>query len=62
MEPQNDRVEVRVVGVYVEHYEGRAKNLPLDKTFVLLRDKSGRELRIWIARDQAVAISLALDG
>ncbi len=58
--PLNEK-EVNVVGVYEEHSDS-GLGFPLEKTFVLLRDNRDREFRIWIARDLAVAISMALDN
>lgn len=48
----NER-EVKIMGVY-EH--------PSSGPFVLLRDSRGRNLPIWIGQEQAISISLAIDG
>ena len=53
--PLNEK-EMSIVGVFEEHSEVS------DKTFVMLRDNRARDVRIWISRDQAVAISMALES
>lgn len=50
--------EVRVVNVY-EVDTGNAKE---STTFVLLRDNAGREFKIFVMRDVAVAISMAIES
>lgn len=57
--PLNEK-EVNIVGVYEERSE--QLGFAVDKTFVLLRDNRAREFRIWIARDLALAISMAMDN
>jgi len=62
-EPENrkrralNEKEVKIVNVYEAVPEGQ----PV-QTFVLLRDNRGRELRIYVLRDVALAISLALES
>ncbi len=66
-EPENlgrralNEKEVAVVGVYEERSDS-GLGFSIDKFFVLLRDNKRREFRIWIARDMAWAISMALDN
>ena len=53
--------EVKVVNVFEGVVSGAAAGLPIPTTtFVLLRDNRGREIRIFVVRDVAYAISLAL--
>jgi len=69
-EPENrtrralNEKEVKIVNVY--EYEAIAGSGPSQSsqhtTFVLLRDNRGRELRIYVLRDVALAISLALES
>ncbi len=65
-EPENfaakalNEKEVNIVGVFEEHTEGAGQTF--EKTFVMLRDNRGRDFRIWIARDLALAISMALEN
>ncbi len=55
--------EVRVVNVYEGIVEDPALGSgPQKTTFVLLRDNAGREFRIFVGRDVAYAISMALDN
>lgn len=66
-EPENftrrslNEKEVTVVGVYEERAE-TALGLADSKAFVLLRDNRGRQFRIWIGHDLAIAISMAVDN
>ena len=67
-EPENrqrralNEKEVKIVNVY-EALPDAAANQPVQHaTFVLLRDNQGRELRIYVLRDVALAISLALES
>ena len=50
--------EVKVVNVY----EVDTGNPLHNTTFVLLRDRHGREFKIFVMRDVAVAISMAIEG
>ena len=61
--PLNER-EVKVVNVYEGVYEsvGGSGQPAHSTTFVLLRDNKGREFRVFVLRDMAYAISLALDS
>lgn len=53
----DQRVEVKVMGVYV-HQE---QKMP-PQHFVLLRDEKARRLPIWMGQFEAWAISFALEG
>jgi bifunctional DNase/RNase len=70
-EPENrmqralNEKEVRVVNVYEASYEATglmAASVPQSQTFVLLRDNLGREFRIFVVRDLAIAISMAMEN
>ncbi len=67
-EPENrvrhalNEKEVKIVNVYEAVPEGGTGQPTLNTTFVLLRDNRGRELRIYVLRDVALAISLALES
>ena len=67
-EPENrmrralNEKEVKVVNVYEASYESPQGASGLQHTFVLLRDNRGREFRIFVLRDVAVAISMALEN
>ena len=50
--------EVRVINVY----EVDTGNPSTNTTFVLLRDNHGREFKIFVMRDVAVAISMAMEN
>ncbi len=55
--------EVRVINVFegvMEQSDASAPSSPT--TFVLLRDNMGRRFRIFVVRDVAYAISMALEG
>jgi len=52
--------EVQVVGVYEHQEQGMAPGFS-PPAFVLLRDKQGRQVLIFIGRSEAFAISLALE-
>lgn len=55
--------EVRVVNVYEGRYESSAGVISAESTtFVLLRDNLGREFRIFVLKDVAYAIMLALEN
>ncbi len=51
--------EVTVAGVFEQHDQSGAQP---PSYVVLLRDKEGRSVPIWIGRFEAMAISLALEG
>ena len=60
--PLNER-EVRVVNVYEGVYDSAQGGGPTGgTTFVLLRDNRGREFKIFVLRDVALAISLGLEN
>lgn len=65
-EPENftpralNEKEVNIVGVFEEHSD-TPYGIQIEKTFVMLRDNRGREFKIWVARDQALAISMAME-
>ena len=67
-EPENrtrralNEKEVKIVNVYEAVPDGPAGQPLQHTTFVLLRDNRGRELRIYVLRDVALAISLALES
>ncbi len=67
-EPENrmrralNEKEVKIVNVYEAVPDGSAGQAVQPQTFVLLRDNRGRELRIYVLRDVALAISLALES
>lgn len=52
--------EVQVIGVYEHQEQGLAPGFS-PPAFVLLRDKQGRQVLIFIGRPEAFAISLALE-
>lgn len=57
--------EVRVINVFegvVEQSDASASTSGSPTTFVLLRDNMGRRFRIFVVRDVAYAISMALEG
>lgn len=55
--------EVRVVNVYEGRYESARGGIASESTtFVLLRDNMGREFRIFVLKDVAYAIMLALEN
>lgn len=57
--------EVKVVNVYegvIENSGATTTIQPTSTTFVLLRDNFGREFRIFVLRDVAFAISMALEN
>lgn len=55
--------EVKVVNVFEAVSESVGQGMPsTSQTFVLLRDKDGREFRIFVLRDVALAISMALEN
>lgn len=56
--------EVKVVNVYegVIETPGTTAVQPTSTTFVLLQDNSGRQFRIFVLRDVAFAISMALEN
>jgi bifunctional DNase/RNase len=54
--------EVKVINVFEGVIEGASSSQPPQTTtFVLLKDNHGRKFRIFVVRDVAVAISMALD-
>jgi uncharacterized protein len=53
--------EVQVVKVFEGFYESPDGMTTKSTTFVLLRDNRGREFRIFVLRDVAYAISLAME-
>lgn len=55
-----DEKEVQVIGVYEHQEQGLPPGLS-PPAFVLLRDKQGRQVLIFIGRSEAFAISLALE-
>lgn len=57
---QVEEKEVQVVGVYEHQEQGLAPGFS-PPAFVLLRDKQGRQVLIFIGRSEAFAISLALE-
>jgi bifunctional DNase/RNase len=57
---QLDEKEVQVVGVYEHQEQGLPPGFS-PPAFVLLRDRQGRQVLIWIGRSEAFAISLALE-
>ena len=57
---QVEEKEVQVVGVYEHQEQGMAPGHS-PPAFVLLRDKQGRQVLIFIGRSEAFAISLALE-
>jgi bifunctional DNase/RNase len=67
-EPENrmrralNEKEVKIVNVYEAVPDGTAGQPAQHTTFVLLRDNRGRELRIYVLRDVALAISLAIEA
>lgn len=68
-EPENrmrrvlNEKEVKVVNVFEASYESpQSSSGSQQTTFVLLRDNRGREFRIFVLRDVAVAISMALEN
>ena len=68
-EPENrmrrvlNEKEVKVINVYEASYEGpQGSPGSQQTTFVLLRDNRGREFRIFVLRDVAVAISMAIEN
>jgi bifunctional DNase/RNase len=68
-EPENrgrralNEKEVKVVNVYEGIYESPAgPAASASTTFVLLRDNLGREFRIFVLRDVAYAISMAIEN
>jgi bifunctional DNase/RNase len=70
LEPENrirralNEKEVKIVNVY-EAVPDNSSGQPAqhqNQTFVLLRDNRGRELRIYVLRDVALAISLGLES
>ena len=70
-EPENrirralNEKEVKIVNVYEavdSTAEPSSRQSTQHQTFVLLRDNKGRELRIYVLRDIALAISLALES
>ncbi len=69
LEPENrlprilNEKEVKVVNVFEGIVNSPGTSTPAQvSTFVLLRDNRGREFRIFVVRDVAYAISLALSG
>lgn len=66
-EPENrvrralNEKEVKVVNVYEGIIEAPGAGTPQTTTFVLLRDNRGREFKIFVLRDVAWAISVALE-
>ena len=54
--------EVRVVNVYEAVYESLGNQATQKTTFVLLRDNSGRECRIFVLPDVAYAISMGIES
>ena len=67
-EPENrvrralNEKEVKIVNVYEAVPDTSPGQPSQHTTFVLLRDNRGRELRIYVLRDVALAISLALES
>ena len=67
-EPENrgyralNEKEVRVVNVYEGVYDTPNGGQANSTTFVLLRDNRGREFKIFVLRDVAVAISFGLEN
>ena len=67
-EPENrgyralNEKEVRVVNVYEGVYDSPGGGQASSTTFVLLRDNRGREFKIFVLRDVALAISLGLEN
>ena len=60
-EPKDlEEKEVQVVGVYEHQEQGMGPGFS-PPAFVLLRDKQGRQVLIFIGRSEAFAISLALE-
>jgi bifunctional DNase/RNase len=57
---QIEEKEVQVVGVYEHQEQGLGQGFS-PPAFVLLRDKDGRQVLIFIGRPEAFAISLALE-
>jgi len=57
---QIEEKEVQVVGVYEHQEQGLGQGFS-PPAFVLLRDKQGRQVLIFIGRPEAFAISLALE-
>jgi len=55
-----DEKEVEVVGVFEHQEQGMPPGYSAP-AFVLLRDKEGRQVLIWIGRFEAYAISVALE-
>lgn len=53
--------EVRVVNVYEITTEGLPTGTPISSIFVLLRDNMGREIKAFVGRDVAYAISLGIE-
>ncbi len=71
LEPENrthrrlNEKEVRVINVFEGLIESVQEGTPVQAsstTFVLLRDNHGREFRIFVLRDVAYSISMALDN
>ena len=58
---QVEEKEVQVVGVYEHQEQGISPAFSSPPAFVLLRDKQGRQVLIFIGRSEAFAISLALE-
>lgn len=67
-EPENrvrrslNEKEVKIVNVFEAYSEAIGGQPAQHTTFVLLRDNRGRELRIFVLRDVALAISLAIEN
>lgn len=67
-EPENrgqrqlNEKEVKVVNVYEGVIESEGLGIAQPTTFVLLRDNFGRDFRIFVLRDVALAISMALEN
>jgi len=67
-EPENrvrralNEKEVKIVNVYEAVAESGSSQSSQHTTFVLLRDNRGRELLLYVLRDVALAISLALES
>lgn len=58
---QLEEKEVQVIGVYEHHEEGMPSGYSAP-AFVLLRDKAGRQVLIWVGRAEAYAISTVLEN
>ena len=67
-EPENrmrralNEKEVKIVNVYEAIPDSSGGQTAQPPTFVLLRDNRGRELRIYVLHDVALAISLAIES